>query len=54
MNTLKLKNKVSVITGATQGIGKAVAQKYASEGSGIAIIGRNGKKGKEAARGIKP
>ena len=53
MNTLKLKNKVSIITGATQGIGKAIAQKYASEGSGIAIIGRNGKKGKEVAQGIR-
>jgi 3-oxoacyl-[acyl-carrier protein] reductase len=32
-----LKGKTAVITGASRGIGKAIAQKYASEGADIAI-----------------
>lgn len=35
-----MKNKVVVITGASSGIGKALAQKYASEGWNVAIAAR--------------
>ncbi len=34
---MRLKNKVSVITGGAKGIGFAIAQKFAGEGSNIAI-----------------
>ena len=34
---MKLKNKVSVITGGARGIGFAIAKKFAAEGSNIAI-----------------
>jgi dehydrogenase/reductase SDR family protein 7B len=36
-----MKNKVVVITGASSGIGKALAGKFGSEGSKLVITGRN-------------
>jgi dehydrogenase/reductase SDR family protein 7B len=36
-----MKNKVVVITGASSGIGKALASKFGSEGSKLVITGRN-------------
>ncbi len=37
---LKLKNKVVMITGASRGIGKAIAMGFAAEGAGLSICGR--------------
>jgi 3-oxoacyl-[acyl-carrier protein] reductase len=36
--TIKLHNKVSIVTGANQGIGKAIALKLAEEGSKIILV----------------
>ena len=37
----KLDGKVAIVTGASAGIGKQVAIKYAEEGADLAICGRN-------------
>ncbi len=40
----QLNGQVCVITGANQGLGKAIAQVYAAEGAKLAICARNAKK----------
>lgn len=42
-----MENKIAVVTGATSGIGEAVALMYAKEGADIVAVGRNEKKGQE-------
>ncbi len=42
-----------VITGATSGIGRAVARRYAQDGAAIAVIGRNAERGQETVNEIK-
>ena len=37
MESMRLKNKTAVITGASRGIGKAIALQFASEGCNIMI-----------------
>jgi short-subunit dehydrogenase len=48
-----MKDKVVVITGATSGIGKALAYKYSSKGSVVVICGRNLEKLHEISKDIK-
>ena len=38
---MKLKDKVCIVTGAASGIGRAIAEKYASEGAKVAIADLN-------------
>jgi 3-hydroxybutyrate dehydrogenase len=38
---MKLQGKIAIVTGAASGIGKAIAQRYASEGAKIAIADLN-------------
>lgn len=39
----RFQNKVSLVTGGNRGIGRAIALRLASEGSGIILFGRNEK-----------
>ena len=45
-------NKVVVVTGATSGIGRAVARRFASEKANVVAVGRNAKALNEVVREI--
>lgn len=47
---MKLDNKTALITGASQGIGRAIALNLASEKISLALVGRNESKLKEVAK----
>ncbi|MXZ76211.1 MAG: 3-oxoacyl-[acyl-carrier-protein] reductase [Gemmatimonadetes bacterium] len=44
-----LKDKVTIVTGGAQGIGSAVAERFAAEGARIVLTSRDGAKAQEAA-----
>ncbi|MDA4114354.1 MAG: SDR family oxidoreductase [Thaumarchaeota archaeon] len=50
---MKLKDRVSIITGGNSGIGKATALLFAREGSKVVIAGRNASRGREVMGAIK-
>lgn len=47
---LKLHNKVCLVTGATSGMGKAIAQRFSSEGAKLVLAGRNKERGNQLAQ----
>jgi len=50
---MKLKDKVTIITGATKGIGLACAEEFAKEGSKVVLSGRTESLGEDAAERIR-
>ncbi|RAI90025.1 SDR family NAD(P)-dependent oxidoreductase [Algoriphagus yeomjeoni] len=44
---MRLNQKVAVITGATSGMGKAMAERFVSEGASVILSGRDETRGKE-------
>lgn len=48
----KLEGKIALITGATSGMGRATAYKFAEEGAHIIVVGRNEERGAEVCRTI--
>lgn len=50
---MKLKDKVAIVTGATKGIGVAVAEEFVKEGAKVVITGRTVKLGEEVVDKIK-
>ena len=50
---MRLKDKVSIITGATKGIGLACAVEFAKEGAKVVLTGRTESLGREATEGIR-
>jgi NAD(P)-dependent dehydrogenase (short-subunit alcohol dehydrogenase family) len=50
---MKLKNQVAIVTGASRGIGRAIAQRYAEEGARVALVARTAARLEEAAAEIR-
>ena len=47
--SMKLENKVEIITGSTRGIGRATAELFAKEGAKVVVVGTKEELGKEVA-----
>ena len=37
----RLENKVAIVTGASRGIGRAIAKRFGAEGAKVAVLARN-------------
>ena len=51
--SLRFQNKVCIVTGATSGIGRAVAVQLGQEGGCVVLLGRNTEEGRKVVREIK-
>lgn len=49
---MRLLGQVAIVTGGSQGIGEAIAKRYASEGAKVVILNRNMEKANRVVRNI--
>lgn len=49
---MRLKGQVAIVTGGSQGIGEALAKRYAAEGARVAILNRNEAKARSVVKAI--
>lgn len=49
---MRLAGRTSIITGAAQGIGRACAERFASEGANVVLVDMDAARGREAAEAI--
>jgi NAD(P)-dependent dehydrogenase (short-subunit alcohol dehydrogenase family) len=49
----KLENRIAIVTGATSGMGRGIAELFAAEGAHLVVSGRDEKRGDEVVKGIK-
>jgi L-rhamnose 1-dehydrogenase len=47
---MRLNDKVAIVTGATRGIGRAIAVRFGQEGARVAVVGRDEAQGHETVR----
>ena len=47
---MRLRDKVAIVTGATRGIGRAIAVRFGQEGARVAVVGRDEEMGRETVR----
>ncbi|MFT4856696.1 MAG: NAD(P)-dependent dehydrogenase (short-subunit alcohol dehydrogenase family), partial [Planctomycetota bacterium] len=49
---MRLQGKIAIITGATSGMGKAMAERFVSEGASVILSGRDELRGKDLKKNL--